>query len=49
VLHTFEGLEDGAVPLSGLIRDSGGNLYGTAFKNFLIQPVQGSSVFKIKP
>jgi uncharacterized repeat protein (TIGR03803 family) len=49
VLHTFEGLEDGAVPLSGLIRDSAGNLYGTAFKNFLIQPVQGGSVFKIKP
>jgi len=49
VLHTFEGLEDGAVPVSGLIRDSAGNLYGTAFKNFLIQPVQGGSVFKIKP
>ena len=48
VLHSFKGLEDGALPLSGLIRDSAGNLYGTAFKNFLIQQVQGGSVFKIQ-
>jgi uncharacterized repeat protein (TIGR03803 family) len=49
VLHTFQGLEDGAVPLAGLIRDGAGNLYGTAAKNFLIQLVQGGSVFKIRP
>jgi uncharacterized repeat protein (TIGR03803 family) len=49
VLHTFKGLEDGAVPTAGLIRDSAGNLYGTAVKNFLIQRTQGGSVFKMKP
>ena len=49
VLHSFKGLKDGAVPLAGLIRDSAGNLYGTTFKNFLIQQVQGGGVFKIKP
>jgi hypothetical protein len=49
VLHTFKGLEDGAVPLAGLIRDNAGNLYGTTVKNFLIQRVQGGSVFKITP
>jgi uncharacterized repeat protein (TIGR03803 family) len=49
VLHSFKGLNDGAVPLAGLIRDSAGNLYGTTFKNFLIQQVQGGGVFKIKP
>jgi uncharacterized repeat protein (TIGR03803 family) len=49
VLHTFKGLEDGASPVAGLIRDSAGTLYGTAVKNFLLQRVQGGSVFKIKP
>ena len=49
VLHSFKGLQDGALPLAGLIRDSAGNLYGTTFKNFLIQQVQGGGVFKIKP
>lgn len=49
VLHTFTGDVDGAVPLAGLIRDSAGNLYGTTVKNFLIRPVQGGGVFKIKP
>jgi uncharacterized repeat protein (TIGR03803 family) len=49
VLHTFKGGRDGAVPLAGLIRDSAGNLYGTAFKNFLIRDVQGGSIFRITP
>jgi uncharacterized repeat protein (TIGR03803 family) len=49
VLHSFKGLEDGAVPVAGLIRDSAGNLYGTTIKDFLIRPVQGGGVFKIKP
>src|SRR5271157_918656 len=29
VLHTFTGSPDGAIPLSGLVRDAQGNLYGT--------------------
>lgn len=31
VLHSFTGKSDGASPLSGLIIDSAGNLYGTTF------------------
>jgi uncharacterized repeat protein (TIGR03803 family) len=49
VLHSFTGLEDGATPMGGVIRDSAGNLFGTASKNFLIQPVQGGCVFEITP
>ena len=30
VLHTFTGQTDGGLPYSGVIRDSAGNLYGTA-------------------
>jgi len=30
VLHTFGGPGDGGIPSSGLVRDSAGNLYGTA-------------------
>jgi uncharacterized repeat protein (TIGR03803 family) len=50
VLHRFSGGKDGALPASGLIRDSAGNLYGTA-------PRGGSNacnggcgvVFKVRP
>jgi uncharacterized repeat protein (TIGR03803 family) len=48
-LHAFAGLEDGAVPFAGVIRDAAGHLYGTAFKNFLIQQVQGGNAFEITP
>ena len=49
LLHSFQGLEDGAVPFAGLFRDQAGHLYGTAFKNFLVQTVQGGNVFEITP
>ena len=49
VLHNFHGLKDGAVPFAGLFRDQDGHLYGTAFKNFLIQIDQGGNVFEITP
>ena len=49
ILHSFTGLDDGATPMGGVIRDSAGNLFGTASKNFLIQPVQGGCVFEITP
>jgi len=49
VLHSFKGLDDGAVPFAGLVPDDTGHFFGTAFKNFLIQPVQGGNVFEIRP
>ena len=49
VLHAFTGGNDGATPLAGVILDGAGNIYGTTVKNFLIQQVQGGSVFKITP
>jgi uncharacterized repeat protein (TIGR03803 family) len=48
VLHTFTGNRDGAFPLAGLFRDSSGNLYGTAVKNF-DPPLVDGAVFKITP
>jgi uncharacterized repeat protein (TIGR03803 family) len=30
VLWTFDGTTDGGLPFAGLVRDSAGNLYGTA-------------------
>jgi uncharacterized repeat protein (TIGR03803 family) len=49
VLHDFEGLEDGAFPFAGLIRDEAGHLYGTTVRNFLVQQIQGGTVFEIAP
>jgi uncharacterized repeat protein (TIGR03803 family) len=49
VLHNFKGLKDGASPFAGLTRDQAGHLYGTTVKNFLIQQIQGGSVFEITP
>jgi uncharacterized repeat protein (TIGR03803 family) len=48
VLHAFTGDLDRAFPLAGVIRDSTGNLYGTAVKNFLVQQ-QNGVVFEITP
>ena len=47
VLHAFTGDLDGAFPLSGVIRDDAGHLFGTAVKNFLIQQ-QNGVVFEIR-
>ena len=49
VLHSFQGLTDGAVPFAGLFRDSAGHLYGTTVKTFLVQTIQGGSVFEVTP
>lgn len=49
VLHAFAGGVDGAVPFAGVIRNAAGHLFGTADKNFLIQQIQGGSVFEITP
>jgi len=48
VLHDFTGGLDGAVPLAGVIRDAAGHLFGTAFKNFLVNQQEGD-VFEIVP
>jgi len=45
VLHGFTGGSDGGVPLGGVVLDSQGNLYGTAFFGGLSDGV----VFKITP
>ena len=49
VLHSFTGDLDGAFPLAGVIRDAAGHLFGTAVKNFLIQPIQGGNVYEVTP
>ena len=49
VVHTFTGQDDGAFPLAGLIRDDTGHFFGTAFRNFLPQTVQGGNVFEVRP
>jgi uncharacterized repeat protein (TIGR03803 family) len=44
VLHSFTGGADGAYPVGGVIRDSSGNIYGTAF---LGGPSGNGTVFKL--
>jgi len=46
VLHTFRRAEDGAYPYAGLVRDSDGNLYGTASAG---GANGGGVVFKLTP
>ena len=46
VLHTMNGGSDGGFP-SALIRDSAGNLYGTAYSSAGFNP--GGTVFKVTP
>jgi uncharacterized repeat protein (TIGR03803 family) len=45
VLHSFTGT-DGAVPLSGVVLDPQGNIYGTTYQG---GPVGGGVVFKVDP
>jgi uncharacterized repeat protein (TIGR03803 family) len=44
VLHSFSGGKDGAFPLAGLVRDSSGNLYGTALEGGISE---NGTVFKV--
>jgi uncharacterized repeat protein (TIGR03803 family) len=46
VIHSFNGSADGADPLSGLIFDSAGNLYGTASAGGTLN---GGTVFELTP
>ena len=46
VLHTFEGVTDGALPYGGLIADSAGNLYGGAGEG---GAHQGGTVYELTP
>jgi uncharacterized repeat protein (TIGR03803 family) len=52
VLYTFTGGADGGLPYAGLIRDAGGNLYGTTFEGGDLSGCYGSGcgvVFKLDP
>ncbi|HEY7095923.1 MAG TPA: choice-of-anchor tandem repeat GloVer-containing protein [Terriglobales bacterium] len=44
VLHEFNGQTDGALPEGALLRDAGGNLFGTTFAG---SPIGEGTVFKI--
>ena len=46
VLHTFKGGADGGNPAAGLLRDTGGNLYGTTYQG---GASNGGVVFKLSP
>lgn len=48
VLHKMNGNTDGADPAFGLIRDSAGNLYGTAYQGYGLHDRNGT-VFKVTP
>jgi uncharacterized repeat protein (TIGR03803 family) len=50
VLYSFTGGADGAEPVGGVIRDSGGNLYGTTLSggNFNDCPVGCGTVFELE-
>jgi uncharacterized repeat protein (TIGR03803 family) len=48
VLHVLNGFSDGADPAFGLIRDSAGNLYGSAYQGFGLHDRNGT-VFKVTP
>lgn len=54
VLYTFTGGSDGSEPISGLVFDTAGNLYGTAFNGGYTQgdlcfPSGCGTVFKVTP
>jgi uncharacterized repeat protein (TIGR03803 family) len=46
VLHTFTGGHDGAVPLTGLVQDAAGNLYGTTYQG---GDFSYGTVFRVSP
>ena len=48
ILYTFQGLNDGASPQSGVIFDQAGNLYGTAFSDGTLRSNYGT-VFELSP
>ncbi|HWZ83233.1 MAG TPA: choice-of-anchor tandem repeat GloVer-containing protein [Terriglobales bacterium] len=48
-LYNFTGGEDGVGPLSGVIRDGKGNLYGTTDKTVVNGRAQGGNLFEITP
>jgi uncharacterized repeat protein (TIGR03803 family) len=52
VLYTFEGYKDGANPFGTLVRDSSGNLYGTAIAGGVANPnfpLGSGVVFELSP
>jgi uncharacterized repeat protein (TIGR03803 family) len=49
VLHSFTGGADGSQPSAGLVRDSAGNLYGTAFGGSSACSFGCGVVFKLTP